>query len=349
MDKWLGEEGSIAVLMPVHNAEAYLREAMESILTQTFENYSLIVVDDGSCDSSWSIIEEFQDKRIVKIRLPESKGIVNALNTALDVADTEFVARMDADDTARSDRFEKQVAFLESHPEVGVCGSSMNMIKGGLSCYVRYPENHDEILCSLAIFKRSFCHPTVMIRRSLLEGLKMRYTGDYRHAEDLSLWHALVRETKFYNLQEPLLAYRVHTEQVSSFCKEEQISQTRDLLNRTVPKYFPSLSAQTRKDLLALITPEANPKRYDVKQIDLPELYARMEAANRDDKLAEPEIFNGVLLAKFLEAVFKRYLGFRNTAFVLVRVLRKNPGLFLNDVSRLFLHIRHHLPSVGAR
>ena len=90
----MGEEGSIAVLMPVHNAEAYLREAMESILTQTFENYSLIVVDDGSCDSSWSIIEEFQDKRIVKIRLPESKGIVNALNTALSPCDLATTTSM---------------------------------------------------------------------------------------------------------------------------------------------------------------------------------------------------------------------------------------------------------------
>ena len=203
MNKSVGAgDGSVAVLLPVYNAELYLREAIQSIISQTFGNYRLIVVDDASSDSSWSIIEGFNDRRIVKIRLPESKGIVNALNIALELADSEFIARMDADDIARNDRFEKQFDFLTSHPEVGVCGSSIKMIKGGLSCYVRYPESHDEILCSLAIYKRSVCHPTVMMRRSVLNRHKTKYTEEYRHAEDLFLWHRLVQETRFHNLRE---------------------------------------------------------------------------------------------------------------------------------------------------
>ena len=117
MNKWLeAGDGRVAVIMPVHNAERYLREAIESILSQTFRNYRLILVDDASSDSSWSIIEGFNDRRIVKIRLPESKGIVKILNTALEVSDTEFVARMDADDIARNDRFEKTGQFSKITP-----------------------------------------------------------------------------------------------------------------------------------------------------------------------------------------------------------------------------------------
>jgi glycosyltransferase involved in cell wall biosynthesis len=344
MNKMLGVgQGSVAVLLPVHNAERYLREAMESMISQTFGNYRLIVVDDASSDSSWSIIEGFDDSRIVKIRLSEPKGIVNALNTALEVAGTEFVARMDADDIARNDRFEKQVDFLKSHPEVGVCGSSIKIIKDGLSCYVRYPESHDEILCSLAIYKRSFCHPTVMMRRSVLNQHKMQYTEEYQHAEDLSLWHGLMHETRFHNLQEPLLAYRVHMEQVSSCYKEEQISQTRALLNWSLPKYFPSLSSHSRKALLSLVMPESRHEGIKTDHVDLPNLYARMEAANRDDRFSVPATFNKLLLAKFLEASLKRYLGLCNTAFVLQKVLRKNPGLLLDNANRLFLHIRYYL------
>ena len=109
---------SIAVLLPARNAEEYLREAIESILSQTFENFQLIVVDDASTDSTWSIIKRFNDSRIMRIKLAESKGIVNALNVALRASDSEFVARIDADDIARNDRFEKQVNFYDHTPKL---------------------------------------------------------------------------------------------------------------------------------------------------------------------------------------------------------------------------------------
>ncbi|MCP4011090.1 MAG: glycosyltransferase [Proteobacteria bacterium] len=342
-------DGCVSVLMPVHNGERYLREAIESILSQTFRNYRLIIVDDASSDSSWSIIEAFDDKRVVKVRLQESKGIVNALNIALEMTDTEYIARMDADDVARNDRFKKQVDFLRLHPEVGVCGSSIKMIRGRFSCYVRYPENHDEILCSLAVYKRAVCHPSVMMRRSVLNHKKLQYTDEYPHAEDLSLWHELVRETRFYNLQEPLLAYRVHPEQISTCYNEEQISQTRALLNRSLPKYFPSISPHTRKDLLRLVTPEFGNKGREGGEIDLPGLYARMEAVNRADRLSVPAIFNSMLLSKFFDLSLKRYLGLRNTAFVLLLVFRTKPVLLLDAASRLRLHVSFYLSETWAR
>jgi len=337
---------SIAVLLPARNAEEYLREAIESILSQTFENFQLIVVDDASTDSTWSIIKRFNDSRIMRIKLAESKGIVNALNVALRASDSEFVARIDADDIARNDRFEKQVEFLRSHPEVGVCGSSIKMIRGGHSCYVRYPECHNEIVSSLMVYKRSICHPTVMMRRSVLNLHQLQYTDNYRHAEDLFLWHELAHKTKFHNLREPLLAYRVHTEQVSSRFKEEQTIQTRALLMRSLPNYLPSLCSHTCQDLLNLVIFEADKKG---DQINLPSLYARMNAINRADNLAAPAIFNEALLCKFLETVFKRNLGLRNTLFVVLTVLCKKPKLLINDLGRALMHIRVYLNSNWAK
>lgn len=328
-----GDDGSVAVIMPVHNAERYLSESIQSILSQTFTDFQLIIVDDGSRDASWSIIESFDDNRIVKVRFDESRGIVSALNTALRMTDSEFIARMDADDVARDDRFQKQLEFLRSRPDVGVCGSAIRIVKGRFSCYARYPETHDEIICSLAIYKRAVCHPSVMLRRSVLDREEICYTSDYRHVEDLSLWHGLAQKTRFHNLREPLLAYRMHSEQVSTRYNASQMDQTQALINTVLSEYFPSLPLPVREDFLRLLAPKGGSKRIDRVRMDLPGLYADMVSANRVDGKMPSNIFSKVLISKLFEIVLQENYGLRNTLFAWSRTVFKDPALFL-DVAR---------------
>ncbi len=321
----------ITVLMPVRNAGAFLAEALVSILKQSYGNFRLLIVDDGSTDSTTEIIESATDSRIEKIRFAESKGVVHALNVGLDLADTEFIARMDADDVAAPDRFSQQLTLLTKNPEIGVCGSSIEMFSGHSRCVVTYPETHEEILGNLAMFKRSLCHPSVMMRRSVMNGVK--YCDDYAHAEDLHLWHRLISKTQFYNIRKPLLAYRRHTNQVSTRHSNSQVEVTRKLLMETLPKYFPTVENSVHETLLQLVVPSRDSGAK--KPINLRELHAHYVASNDKDPIISSPLFKQVILSKFFEETCKRYLGFRNMAFVWINTLKHEPALFAEVLRRL--------------
>jgi hypothetical protein len=322
---------NITVLMPVRDAEDFLTDALASILGQTYSHFRLLIVDDGSTDSTNEIIKSATDPRIKKIRFPKSKGIVHALNVGLDLADTEFIARMDADDVAAPDRFSQQLTLFTQNPQVGVCGSSIEMFSGHSRCVVRYPETHEEILGNLAMFKRSICHPSVMMRRSVLEG--MRYCDRYTHAEDLHLWHRLIKKTQFYNIREPLLAYRLHSTQVSARYRSAQAEGTRKLLMETLPKYFPTVENSVHENLLQLVVPSRDSRAE--KAVNLRELHAQYVASNDKHPIISSTLFEQVILSKFFEETCKRYLGFRNMVFVWINTLKHKPGLFLEVLQRL--------------
>ena len=112
----------VTVLLPVYNGERYLREAVESILTQTLESFELLIVDDGSTDGTEAICRSFNDPRVRVHRYEENAGVVFALNAGIDLISTKYVARMDADDVALPSRLARQVAFLESRPDIAACG-----------------------------------------------------------------------------------------------------------------------------------------------------------------------------------------------------------------------------------
>lgn len=112
----------VTVLLPVYNGERYLREAVESILTQTLESFELLIVDDGSTDGTAAICRSFTDPRVRVHRYEENAGVIFALNSGIDLIATKYVARMDADDVALPNRLARQVAFLESRPDLAACG-----------------------------------------------------------------------------------------------------------------------------------------------------------------------------------------------------------------------------------
>ena len=114
--------------MPVYNGERYLREAIDSILNQTFKDFEFLIINDGSTDLSVEIIESYADKRISLAHNGQNLGLITTLNRGFDLACGEYIARMDCDDISLPDRLEKQVVFMDNHPEIGICGSWVSAI-----------------------------------------------------------------------------------------------------------------------------------------------------------------------------------------------------------------------------
>lgn len=210
----MNEAPRVSVVMPVRNGEAFLREALDSILAQTFRDFELIVIDDGSSDGTPAIIAEYaaRDSRLRAIR-QEASGLTQSLNRGWRSAAGEYVARMDADDVALPDRLEHQVEFLDGHPEVAVVGTTVIEVgpDGKELRVVRFPEDEAAIRREL---RRSNClvHASVMVRRAALEEV-----GGYRldQVEDYDLWLRIAERHALANLPQPLLRYRHHPGQYS--------------------------------------------------------------------------------------------------------------------------------------
>lgn len=208
---------AISVLLPVRNGEKYLEGAIASIRGQTFGDWQLIVVDDGSLACARTIIDQQVrcDPRIRACR-NEGHGLIDALNTGLAMVEAPLVARMDADDLARSDRLERQLATFEKRPELLALGGQVMRIdaEGGELGMGRYPVGTGAC-CGRLLFSSPLCHPAVMMRTDAVRRLS-GYRRPYRHAEDYDLWLRLAEVGEIDNLGDTLLDYRVHAMSVTS-------------------------------------------------------------------------------------------------------------------------------------
>ena len=208
----------ITVLMPVYNAEKYLREAISSILQQTFTRFELLVIDDGSADASVQIIRSFHDPRIRFVQNEKNMGISATLNKGIGLSRTELIARMDADDISYPDRLEKQYAFFLQHPDCALLSTWARMVDKNKnpvkterwrSAYYYYNLN----------FECWIYHPTVMYKRSAVMDVGMYSTV---YAEDHNLWWQLSRKYRMYNLPEVLVDYRLTDESLCRVTKKTE-------------------------------------------------------------------------------------------------------------------------------
>lgn len=219
----------ISVVMPVYNAERYLREAVDSILAQTLSDFELIAIDDGSKDGSKAILETYaaRDRRVRVISRPNT-GIVGALNDGLAVAQGEFIARMDGDDWVTPDRFAKQVAFLREHPDCVCVGSYFNYMDASGALIKWNPRDTDHVAIEQLLLTGNgggLIHPVIMARREAVEKAG-RYRAEAQWVEDLDLYLRLAQIGKLSNVPEVLLHYRYHTESVN-FTRNEGRHQRR--------------------------------------------------------------------------------------------------------------------------
>ena len=235
-------EKIVSVIMPVHNGEAYLREAIGSILNQTFRDFELILIDDASDDHTPEIIKEYADTRIRILTNAGNQGLTRNLNRAVDIAEGRYIARMDADDIALPERLARQVAFMEKHPDHGLCGTWAKTF-GAYEEPVNFPTRHEELKCCL-LFQNPVVHPSVMFRAAIIK--KIRYDETLRVAQDYELWQRIARHTKIANLPEYLLRYRVHETSTSSTRQAQQ----EEVRNKVIYNYLHALGIEpTPKEL----------------------------------------------------------------------------------------------------
>lgn len=198
----------ISVVMAVYNQERFLREAIASILAQTYKNFEFIIIDDGSTDNTRKIISSFGDKRIKVLRNKKNIGLTKSLNLGLKISRGEFIARMDADDISYPGRFELQVQTLQKTKDLFLIGSQADLIReDGAKVGVSKMPTKDYEINKVVMRFNPFIHPTLFFRRALLEEIGS-YNDNLPYAQDYDLVLRALGKFKCANLIKPLVAVR---------------------------------------------------------------------------------------------------------------------------------------------
>lgn len=234
----------VSVYMPAYNREKYIAEAIDSILNQTFTDFELIIINDGSTDNTAKIISDYaaRDKRIKFINNKQNRGIVAASNIGLDVAIGEYIAKMDSDDISLPDRLAKQVAFLDSHPDIGMVGC-------GLQAF-----DKDNFIIThsarVGLIDALTEIPTTifMARRSVIEQNKLRFNPEFIAGEDYDFYVQFLKHANIANLPDILYKYRWHGSNISIEQNKIQIQQTKKI-QKELTNYL-TYNSKIRKNLL---------------------------------------------------------------------------------------------------
>lgn len=218
----------ISVIIPVYNAELYIKESIDSILNQTFTNFELIIVNDASKDDSKKIIASYTDNRIIFIDNLENKGAANSRNIAIKQAKGKYLAIMDSDDISLPNRLEVQYNYLESHNDVLVVGSFYKIINQSFVSD-NLPVSANEVSLFSLLYS-PIANPSAFIRKEVLLRHNLKYNSKYEPAEDFDLWTRILDYGDIVNITEVLLNYRIHDNQISTvneIKKEKAVEEIR--------------------------------------------------------------------------------------------------------------------------
>ncbi len=206
---------TVSILMPVYKTSQYLREAIDSILSQSFADYELIVLNDCSPDNAEDVLDRYTDSRIVRYKGEKNVGLSNVLNIGIGMARGKYIARMDSDDLSLPDRIRIQVEYLESHPEIDLVSVGMQLFGAKDEVWIR--ERDPEKVKINALFHSPILHASSMWRRDRFERFDLRFRQEMVPSEDYDLWtRALVKGLKLVNLPLVLYKYRIHSAQATA-------------------------------------------------------------------------------------------------------------------------------------
>ena len=223
----------VSVVTSVYNCEKYIRQTIESVINQTFTDWEFIIIDDCSKDKSAEIIQSYRDERIVFLQNETNKGQCASLNYGIQRAKGKYIARLDHDDICYNNRFEKQVEYMENHPDVVLCGACNDLwvdgkIKKGIKPVIT---GMKEVGFSLAFGNYCISHSSFMIRKSSLVENRIQYDTRFHFAEDYRMLTQLLIIGKIDYIEESLIAYRVFPEQLTQKCpsqvKDDEFDQIR--------------------------------------------------------------------------------------------------------------------------
>ena len=221
------------IIMPIHRVHEYLNQSIESVINQSFTDFRLLVVDDSDDEVVTAHIKEtFRDSRIEILR-SNHRSVEGALNIGLEHCNAKYIARMDADDIAFKNRFERQIAYLEQHPHVGILGARATLIDSNNRVIGKFypPGKPEQIKESLIHLVNPMIHPLVIFNVDQIGFF--RYSTNRSFMEDLGLWVTMIDDVVFSNMMETLLYYRVHEKQTSrrSYSIEQLMEMTSEIRN----------------------------------------------------------------------------------------------------------------------
>lgn len=287
----------ISVILPVYNAEKFLKQAIESVLSQSFTEFEIILINDGSTDDSEKEIKAFNDSRIRYFLNKTNLGLIDTLNKAIGLSRGKYIARMDADDICEPNRFEKQFNHLESNPDVVICGSWAKIIDESNATKGRIKRiDSNELIRANMLFTTPFIHPTVMIRREIFD--THLYNADAKHCEDLELWVRLSQNLhyKFHNLPNYLLKYRIHPSNISVTQNDYQTEKRKELIK----PYLENLVGKVTNEELNIHflafspLPVSKSERLEIKN-----WLVNLSKMNNSKKLFEQNSLNALLLSRW--------------------------------------------------
>jgi glycosyltransferase involved in cell wall biosynthesis len=223
----------VSIVIPVHNGEKYIKESIDSCLEQTYKNIEIIVVDDKSEDNTLNILKNYGN-RITVIPVEKQNGLGNVINIGIRKSKGKYIARMDADDIMYPTRIEKQVEYLESHPNCVAVGGQIDIIdeNGNITGHREYAVEDKDIKKNLFLFQ-PFAHPAVTLRRSTLEEIGL-YPENMWKVEDVKLFLILSTKGEFHNLKDTVLKYRMTFKTESQSKMLDHFKKTNEIRNWAV-------------------------------------------------------------------------------------------------------------------
>lgn len=299
------ESSAVSVLMPVYNTkEQFLREAVESILNQTFKDFELIIILDCPTDGSAAVVRSYHDDRIIIIENEQNLGIPKSLNKGLAIARGKYIAKMAADDISLSQRLEKEFSYMEEHLDVDALGSDAFYFGVGKTRRVYSScEDDDVTKARMLFFNAAPTDASAFIRRTFLAEHEMRFNESYVYSCDYRLWTDLVLAGgRIRSLREVLVKYRFHEGQITQ--KEKKEVNGNRYTNRVICSQVERLLGPINDHELAVhnaiyrINPDVSIEECDAH-------ITRLIESNQQNKLYEPKSFRKVILSIWLLTEFR--------------------------------------------
>jgi glycosyltransferase involved in cell wall biosynthesis len=329
-------EPLVSVIMPVYNCVAFVDEAIESMVNQTYSNLEIFIVDDCSTDGTKEKVEKWakQDTRIKPFYKSVNSGYVDSLNMAIGLSNGEYIARMDGDDISLPERIEKQVEFMEFNKDANILGTG-HILYGSNRIFL--PQTEPTKIKVGLILNNQISHPTVIFRRSFLMLLPRLYNSEYIPMEDHEFWSFLSHKTKIYNINNPLLVYRIHNNG-SSRLKNFDFTKY-SIIHQNLMVLDPFLKLDMVYNIIYLIDKKHQPKN-TIEYSYLLNYLMLLINLNKSKRIFDIIIFNSLMEKIMIKVIDK--LGWKNalifnknklkTLFLILKVyLRKKFDKNAND------------------
>lgn len=285
----------ISVIMPAFNVGAYIKEAVESILQQTYTDFELLIINDGSTDSTEEVVLSLQDERIVYIKNEQNIGLANTINKGMLLARGEFIARMDSDDLLKNERLQVQIDYLDSHSDVDLCSVGLEMF-GATNGIILGETNFEQVKIAL-LFSSAIGHASSMFRRKSFVDNQLFFDQNFFPAEDYELWTRAVMKLKLVNIPEVLYLYRMHESQVTKV-DLRAVEKSKELQYNYIKQIFPEMVDEKINFFIQSFIHSTEFKDRTDIEVSF-EIIRQLEEYNHSTKFFDSELFHKTLKSAF--------------------------------------------------